>query len=72
MSAYSARQHVPLQEYQQNLHIIVQRMKSMSVPAIILITPPPVHDAARVKHNQNVSAGTILAEPQALVPGSVS
>lgn len=49
----SARQHVPLQEYQQNLHIIVQRVKSMSVPAIILITPPPVHDAARVKHNQN-------------------
>ena len=72
MSGYSGRQHVPLQEYQQNLHTVVQRVKSMSVPAIILITPPPVYEAARIKHNQNVSAGTNLAEPQALVPGFAS
>ena len=72
MSGYSGRQHVPLQEYQQNLHTIVQRVKSMSASAIILITPPPVYEAARIKHNQNVSAGTTLAEPQALVPGFAS
>ena len=72
MSACSGRQHVPVQEYQQNLHTIVQRVKSISVPAIILITPPPVHEAARIKHNQNVSAGINLAEPQALVPDCAS
>uniref|UniRef100_A0A0E0DX74 Uncharacterized protein n=1 Tax=Oryza meridionalis TaxID=40149 RepID=A0A0E0DX74_9ORYZ len=47
----SALQHVPLPEYRDNLRAICALLAAAwpSV-VVILITPPPVHDAARVRY----------------------
>ena len=45
-----AKQHVPLTEYVTNMKTIVSHFRSRAVPAIILITPPPVHEPSRLKH----------------------
>ncbi|KZV53217.1 GDSL-motif lipase/hydrolase family protein [Dorcoceras hygrometricum] len=47
----SAFQHVPLQEYKQNLHSIVDFIKKQWPSSrILLITPPPMDEAARLLH----------------------
>ncbi|KAK4370825.1 hypothetical protein RND71_010300 [Anisodus tanguticus] len=47
----SERQHVPLEEYKENLRRIIQHLKKGS-PSIlvILITPPPVDEAGRFEY----------------------
>ncbi|XP_039065122.1 GDSL esterase/lipase At5g45920-like [Hibiscus syriacus] len=46
-----AFQHVPLDEYKQNLHSIVSSLKKRWPKALILlITPPPVDEDARIRH----------------------
>ncbi|KAL8460601.1 hypothetical protein ACS0TY_032213 [Phlomoides rotata] len=48
---YSAFQHVPLDEYKQNLVAIVAFLKKQwASTRIILITPPPIDEAARILH----------------------
>ncbi|XP_011045900.1 PREDICTED: GDSL esterase/lipase At5g45920-like [Populus euphratica] len=48
---YSAFQHVPLHEYKQNLHSIISFFKKRWPEIVILlITPPPIEEDARVRH----------------------
>ncbi|XP_039068392.1 GDSL esterase/lipase At5g45920-like [Hibiscus syriacus] len=48
---YGAFQHVPVEEYKQNLHSIVSSLKNRWPKALILlITPPPVDEDARIRH----------------------
>uniref|UniRef100_A0ACD5VPM8 Uncharacterized protein n=1 Tax=Avena sativa TaxID=4498 RepID=A0ACD5VPM8_AVESA len=45
-----AHQHVPLDEYQDNLRAICASLKKKwPSAAIILITPPPIHEPARIR-----------------------
>ncbi|KAL3576151.1 hypothetical protein D5086_021434 [Populus alba] len=48
---YSAFQHVPLREYKQNLHSIISFFKKRWPEIVILlITPPPIDEDARLRH----------------------
>ncbi|KAK7319788.1 hypothetical protein RJT34_04513 [Clitoria ternatea] len=48
---YGAFQHVPLHEYKQNLHSIVSFFrKQWPKSHILLITPPPIDEDARLKY----------------------
>lgn len=43
-------QHVPLSEYITNMKSIVAHFRSRNISSIILITPPPVSEPARIAH----------------------
>ncbi|XP_050220782.1 GDSL esterase/lipase At5g45920 [Mercurialis annua] len=59
----SAFQHVPLQEYKQNLDAIVSFFKRRwPNTTVILITPPPIDEAARLLHPYVVE--DLLGEPE--------
>ncbi|KAE8669800.1 GDSL esterase/lipase [Hibiscus syriacus] len=48
---YAAFQHVPVDEYKQNLHSIVSSFKKRWPKALILlITPPPIDEDERLRH----------------------
>ncbi|XP_024984494.1 GDSL esterase/lipase At5g45920 isoform X2 [Cynara cardunculus var. scolymus] len=48
----SAFQHVPIDEYKQNLHAIVSHLKKRWPSThVILITPPPIDEVARLLHS---------------------
>ncbi|GAB4816964.1 hypothetical protein N2152v2_004010 [Parachlorella kessleri] len=59
----SARQHVPLLEYRQNLRLIVLRLQRLRVQAIVLITPPPISEPDRVIHVEK-QYGVKLDQPE--------
>ena len=44
----SARQSVPIPEYKKNLGLIIDRLQELGA-AVMVITPPPVDDQARIK-----------------------
>lgn len=48
LKAENPKQHVPLQEYAENLKEIAKHLTSVGVTAdkVIFITPPPLHEAA--------------------------
>eukprot|EP00775_Hariotina_reticulata_P015398 gene15398-biopygen16972 len=46
------RQHVPVAEYTQNLEQMVAMARAAGATGLVLITPPPVGDATRIKHQQ--------------------
>lgn len=47
----SERQHVPLEEYKENLRKIIQHLKKCSPSVLVLlITPPPVDEAGRLEY----------------------
>ncbi|KAF6252036.1 putative esterase [Scenedesmus sp. NREL 46B-D3] len=46
------RQHVPAAEYAQNLAAMVAMARAAGISRIVLLTPPPVGDDARVRHQQ--------------------
>lgn len=48
-------QHVPLAEYRSNLEAMVQMARQAGIKNILLLTPPPVHDEGRIKHQQQVN-----------------
>ncbi|XP_071719883.1 GDSL esterase/lipase At5g45920 [Rutidosis leptorrhynchoides] len=51
---YAAFQHVPIDEYKQNLTHIVSYLKNRwSSTHIILMTPPPIDEAKRLLHPYN-------------------
>ncbi|KAK9840954.1 hypothetical protein WJX81_002383 [Elliptochloris bilobata] len=47
-----ARQHVPVKEYSDNLRAIVEHVRRAGAEDVLLITPGPVHEPARVQHNR--------------------
>ena len=47
---YSAKQHVPLQEYSDNIRAIVAHLRGAGVSHILLITPPPISEPHRLSH----------------------
>ncbi|KAJ6979212.1 hypothetical protein NC653_027388 [Populus alba x Populus x berolinensis] len=54
---YSAFQHVPLHEYKQNLHSIISFFKKRWPEIVILlITPPPIDEDARLRYDSNTLA----------------
>jgi lysophospholipase L1-like esterase len=59
----SARQHVPVEEYASNLRAMVAHLRSIGVPAVILITPPPISEPDRLVHVEK-TYGVRLAVPE--------
>ena len=57
----SGRQHVPMEEYVGHMKAFVERIRAVGAEHIILITPPPVDEAARVQENQQVRGGHLQA-----------
>jgi hypothetical protein len=53
-------QHVPLSEYRSNLASMVSSARQAGIDNLLLITPPPVHDEGRVKHQQQVGPSWLL------------
>ncbi|XP_059444094.1 GDSL esterase/lipase At5g62930-like [Corylus avellana] len=51
----SERQHVPVEEYKENLRKIVQHLKECSpTMLVVLITPPPIDETGRKEYAQSV------------------
>lgn len=68
---HSARQHVPLAAYESNLDTMVTKMKAAHIPRVVLITPPPVYEAGRIKHQQEVvDDGDISVGGRGINPGA--
>jgi hypothetical protein len=42
----SARAHIPVDTYQENLQAIVQKLLSSGVERVMLMTPSPVYESA--------------------------
>ena len=49
----SARQHVPLEEYKQNLGTLIDRLQALGAQ-VVVITPAPVDEATRCKLSREV------------------
>ncbi len=47
-------QHVPVREYQANLQSMVEEAKEAGISKILLVTPPPLDENARIVANQQV------------------
>lgn len=45
---------MPVEEYASNLRAMVQHLRRLGVPAIVLITPPPVSEPDRLAHVEKV------------------
>ena len=41
---------MPVDEYASNLRAMVAHLRSVGVPAVILITPPPISEPDRIVH----------------------
>ena len=52
-----ARQYVPIAEYKTTLESMVQVARAGGVKNILLISPPPIDEAARIVWNQQVWGG---------------
>lgn len=50
----SSRQYVPLSDFRSNIEALVAAAKAASAQNIIIITPPPVDEAARVAINKGL------------------
>ena len=53
----SARQHVPLEEYKQNLDTLIDRLQALGAQ-VVVITPAPVDEATRSKLSREVGLHT--------------
>ncbi len=61
----SGKQHVPIDQYLDNLRSIVQHVRRVGANATVIITPPPVYEPDRLIDRQRkhgVSDRTALAE----------
>lgn len=48
---HSAAQHVPLEEYVENIHTMISTIQTrLPNSSLMLITPPPVSEQARIQH----------------------
>jgi hypothetical protein len=52
---------VPVSEYRSNLESMVAAARQAGISNILLLTPPPVHDEGRVKHQQQVNRKVLAA-----------
>ena len=50
----SSRQHIPLAQYKANLEDMVALARAAGIENILLITPPPINEVARVAHNKKM------------------
>ncbi|XP_010546010.1 PREDICTED: GDSL esterase/lipase At5g62930 [Tarenaya hassleriana] len=61
----SDRQHVPVEEYKDNLRKIVQHLKKCSpTMLVVLITPPPIDEAGRKSYAESVYGEKAMNEPE--------
>lgn len=61
----SDRQHVPVEEYKENLRKIVQHLKECSPSMlVVLITPPPVDEEGRMEYARSVYGDKAMKEPE--------
>nr|XP_043635717.1 GDSL esterase/lipase At5g62930 [Erigeron canadensis] len=61
----SERQHVPLEEYKENLRKIVHHLKECSATMlIVLITPPPVDEEGRQEYATSVYGEKAMKLPE--------
>ncbi|KAK1427646.1 hypothetical protein QVD17_16337 [Tagetes erecta] len=61
----SERQHVPLEEYKENLKKIVRHLKECSpTMLIVLITPPPIDEEGRLKFAKSVYKEKAMKLPE--------
>jgi hypothetical protein len=67
----SSQQHVPVQEYEDNLCALAQDVRATyGVTNILLLTPPPVVDAARRQQLVEVRGHTVRLPHAFSLPGS--
>ncbi|OAY47788.1 GDSL esterase/lipase At5g62930 [Manihot esculenta] len=61
----SERQHVPVEEYKENLRKIVQHLKECSpTMLIVLITPPPVDEEGRKQYAKSLYGEKAMELPE--------
>lgn len=61
----SERQHVPIEEYKENLRKIVQHLKQCSpTMLVVLITPPPVDEEGRMEYARSVYGDKAMKDPE--------
>ncbi|KAL2936040.1 hypothetical protein RDABS01_019158 [Bienertia sinuspersici] len=61
----SERQHVPTEEYKENLRKIVMHLKKCSsTMLVVLITPPPVDEEGRMEYAQSVYGEKAMKLPE--------
>ena len=58
---------MPVDEYTSNLRSVIEHIQGAGAEHILLLTPPPLHEPARVKFNQ--AARMLL---QRMLPSSPS
>ncbi|MQM11538.1 hypothetical protein Taro_044446 [Colocasia esculenta] len=65
MGRNSKRQHVPLEEYKDNLRKIVQHLKACSCTMlVVLITPPPIDEDGRMEYARSVYGEKAMELPE--------
>lgn len=50
----SKRQHVPLERYTQLLQSTVQHLRAVGAAEVLIITPPPIDEPARIAFRKQV------------------
>ena len=45
---------MPVEEFARNLRAIVEHIQDSGAEHILLLTPPPLHEPARVQYNKEV------------------
>ncbi|KAK6924846.1 SGNH hydrolase-type esterase domain, partial [Dillenia turbinata] len=61
----SKRQHVPVEEYKENLRKIVHHLKQCSsVMLVALVTPPPIDKRGRMEYAQSLYGDKAMKEPE--------
>ncbi|XP_031092522.1 GDSL esterase/lipase At5g62930 [Ipomoea triloba] len=61
----SERQHVPLEEYKENLRKMVQHLKKCSpTMVLVLITPPPVDEEGRLEYARSLHGDKAMELPE--------
>lgn len=61
----SGRQHVPLEEYKENLRKIVRHLKECSpTMVVVLITPPPIYEEGRKAYAKSLYGEKAMRLPE--------
>jgi lysophospholipase L1-like esterase len=61
----SDRQHVPLEEYKENLKKIVHHLKDWSpTMLVVLVSPPPIDEVGRMEYARSVYGEKAMKEPE--------
>ncbi|KAL6997146.1 hypothetical protein U1Q18_007270 [Sarracenia purpurea var. burkii] len=61
----SERQHVPIEEYKENLRRIVRHLKECSSTVlVVLITPPPIDEEGRIEYARSLYGEKAMEVPE--------